>query len=69
MDENFLKGRVFDTVLADYLIGAIDGFAPYFQVRQCYSFWFDKQKSLIFCQPQRSTELLAPRENTSYYPI
>ena len=31
-DDNFLKDRVFDTVLADYLIGAIDGFAPYFQV-------------------------------------
>lgn len=31
-DENFLKDRVFDTVLADYLVGAIDGFAPYFQV-------------------------------------
>ncbi|CAM9589685.1 unnamed protein product [Sphacelaria rigidula] len=30
-DENFLKDRVFDTVLADYLVGAIDGFAPYFQ--------------------------------------
>lgn len=26
-----LKGEVFDTVLADYLLGAIDGFAPYFQ--------------------------------------
>lgn len=37
MDENFLNGRVFDTILADYLIGAIDGFAPYFQVRRCYS--------------------------------
>ncbi|CAM9557708.1 unnamed protein product [Discosporangium mesarthrocarpum] len=30
-DEKFLEGRVFDTVLADYLVGAIDGFAPYFQ--------------------------------------
>lgn len=34
-DENFLKDRVFDTVLADYLVGAIDGFAPYFQVKSC----------------------------------
>ncbi|CAN0384918.1 unnamed protein product, partial [Laminaria digitata] len=30
-DERFLEGQVFDTVLADYLVGAIDGFAPYFQ--------------------------------------
>jgi len=26
-----LEGEVFDTVLADYLIGAVEGFAPYFQ--------------------------------------
>ena len=26
-----LKGEVFDTVLADYLLGAVDAFAPYFQ--------------------------------------
>lgn len=32
-DERFLEGQVFDTVLADYLVGAIDGFAPYFQVK------------------------------------
>ncbi|CAM9900998.1 unnamed protein product [Ectocarpus fasciculatus] len=30
-DDKFLEGRVFDTVLADYLVGAIDGFAPYYQ--------------------------------------
>jgi len=30
-ESDFLKGRVFDTVLADYLLGAIEGFAPYFQ--------------------------------------
>ena len=30
-DRSFLDGEVFDTVLADYLIGAIEGFAPYFQ--------------------------------------
>ncbi len=30
-DPELLKGEVFDTVLADYLLGAIDGFAPYFQ--------------------------------------
>lgn len=30
-DQNLLKGEVFDTVLADYLLGAIEGFAPYFQ--------------------------------------
>lgn len=28
---DFLSGRKFDTILADYLIGAIDGFSPYFQ--------------------------------------
>lgn len=32
-DPGFLAGQVFDTVLADYLLGAIDGFAPYFQGR------------------------------------
>jgi len=30
-DPDLLKGEVYDTVLADYLLGAIDGFAPYFQ--------------------------------------
>ncbi|MEL6686398.1 MAG: class I SAM-dependent methyltransferase [Pseudomonadota bacterium] len=30
-DPDFLKGESFDTVLADYLLGAIEGFAPYFQ--------------------------------------
>jgi len=30
-EPDFLQGRVFDTVLADYLLGAIEGFAPYFQ--------------------------------------
>jgi len=30
-EADFLEGRVFDTVLADYLLGAIEGFAPYFQ--------------------------------------
>lgn len=30
-DPSLLGGEVFDTVLADYLLGAIDGFAPYFQ--------------------------------------
>ncbi|MBO6506434.1 MAG: hypothetical protein JJ850_07475 [Kordiimonadaceae bacterium] len=32
-DPDLLQGEAFDTVLADYLLGAIDGFAPYFQ--QC----------------------------------
>lgn len=31
MDESLLGGEVFDTVLADYLVGAIEGFSPYFQ--------------------------------------
>lgn len=30
-DNDLLKGEVFDTVVADYLLGAVDGFAPYFQ--------------------------------------
>ncbi|MEM9055665.1 MAG: class I SAM-dependent methyltransferase [Pseudomonadota bacterium] len=28
---DLLQGEVYDTVLADYLLGAIEGFAPYFQ--------------------------------------
>lgn len=31
MDADLLAGEVYDTVLADYLLGAIDGFAPYWQ--------------------------------------
>lgn len=30
-DETLLEGEVFDVVLADYLLGAVDGFTPYFQ--------------------------------------
>lgn len=30
-DPSFLAGESFDTVLADYLVGAVEGFAPYFQ--------------------------------------
>lgn len=30
-DDTLLSGEVFDTVIADYLVGAIEGFAPYFQ--------------------------------------
>jgi hypothetical protein len=30
-DAAFLAGERFDTVVADYLVGAVDGFAPYFQ--------------------------------------
>ena len=33
LDEGFLGEEKYDTVLADYLLGAIDGFAPYFQGR------------------------------------
>jgi len=32
-DPTLLAGEVFDVVLADYLVGAIDRFAPYFQYR------------------------------------
>lgn len=31
MNPALLKDQVFDTVLADYLLGAVEGFAPYFQ--------------------------------------
>jgi len=31
VDANLLKGEIYDTVIADYLLGAIEGFAPYFQ--------------------------------------
>lgn len=31
VDPALLGGEVFDTVLADYLLGAVEGFAPYFQ--------------------------------------
>lgn len=32
-DPNLLAGEQFDTVIADYLLGAIEGFAPYFQTQ------------------------------------
>lgn len=31
IDEKLLEGEQFDTVLVDYFIGAVDGFAPYWQ--------------------------------------
>ena len=30
-DDALLTGRTYDTILADYLVGAIDGFSPYLQ--------------------------------------
>jgi hypothetical protein len=30
-DKLLLEGQTFDTILVDYLVGAMDGFAPYFQ--------------------------------------
>jgi len=30
-NDDFLKDREFDVILADYLLGALDGFAPYYQ--------------------------------------
>jgi len=30
-DANLLKGEVFDVVIADYLVGSLDAFSPYFQ--------------------------------------
>ena len=32
-DPVFLLGESYDTVIADYLLGAVDGFAPYFQAQ------------------------------------
>jgi len=31
IDANLLKDEIFDTVIADYLLGAVEGFSPYFQ--------------------------------------
>jgi len=31
IDPNLLKGEIYDTVIADYLLGAVEGFSPYFQ--------------------------------------
>jgi hypothetical protein len=33
MDDALLSGETFDTVLADYLLGAVEAFGPYFQRR------------------------------------
>lgn len=33
VDDSLLTGETFDTVLVDYLIGAVEGFAPYWQDR------------------------------------
>ena len=33
VDEDLLDGKKYDTILADYLVGAIDGFSPFFQER------------------------------------
>lgn len=40
VDSDFLAGQTFDTILVDYLVGAIDRFAPYYQTRI-----FDRLKS------------------------
>lgn len=32
-DPSFLEGRQFDVILADYLLGALDAYAPYYQDR------------------------------------
>ena len=31
INNNLLKDEIFDTVIADYLLGAVEGFSPYFQ--------------------------------------
>ena len=38
-DPGMLAGEQFDVVLADYLLGAVDGFAPYFQDRLFERLW------------------------------
>lgn len=40
-DAGLLNGEVYDTVFAGYLLGAIEGFAPYFQ-----SYLFPRLRSL-----------------------
>ncbi len=40
-EENFLEGKMFDVVIADYLVGALDAFAPYYQV--CFVVCSSKQ--------------------------
>lgn len=47
-DEKFLEGRVFDTVLMDYLVGAIDGFAPYYQVRLLVNIYICIHSKYVF---------------------
>jgi len=42
LDPTLLEGDSFDTLLVDYLIGAIDGFAPYWQTRV-----FDRLRPLV----------------------
>ncbi|WP_018141333.1 hypothetical protein [Thioalkalivibrio sp. ALJ7] len=39
MSEQLLFGERFDTVLLDYFIGAIEGFAPYWQDRALHRLW------------------------------
>lgn len=41
-DPDLLRGERYDTVLADYLLGAIEGFAPYWQDRL-----FDRLRPLV----------------------
>lgn len=31
-DSDFMVNERFDTVIADYLLGAVDGFVPYWQI-------------------------------------
>ena len=47
-DPDFLKGEQFDVVLLDYLIGAIDAFAPYFQ-NQIFARLRPHVKDTLYC--------------------
>ena len=42
LDPQLLAGETFDTVIADYLLGAIEGFAPYWQHQL-----FDRLRPLV----------------------
>ncbi|BBX53763.1 class I SAM-dependent methyltransferase [Mycolicibacterium poriferae] len=42
VNESLLTGETFDTVLVDYLVGAVEGFAPYWQDRV-----FDRLRPLL----------------------
>jgi hypothetical protein len=51
MDDNFCANLgQFDTILADYLIGAVDGFSPYAQdviLKRCFACQFLRRRVIV----------------------